>query len=148
MNDRLAAAVGRSEEGGFGFGPLPPPPLPPGFAPRLDIEEDLASLVGVDTGNGGHSDRSHDGAVWSIRGQGGLGKTVAIAGFVRKRHSELRKRFPDGILWVTLGEEISAATALQAALASGLGRTDGDGAASLPGTETTILCYLLPLHEL
>ena len=40
---------------------------------------------------------------FGLHGQGGIGKSVLIAALGRNEH--IRNRFPDGIHWVTVGEQ-------------------------------------------
>ncbi len=42
------------------------------------------------------------GAALGIHGQGGIGKTVLAAALARDE--QVRRCFPDGVFWVTVGE--------------------------------------------
>jgi WD40 repeat protein len=92
------------------------PELPPHFLPRT---EDLASLkkqvlatarkpVGI-TGVA---------AKTGVHGMGGIGKTVLAAALVRE--PEVRKAFPDGVIWLTFGLT-PGITALQRQVGQALG---------------------------
>jgi WD40 repeat protein len=92
------------------FGPLPPPPLPAGYSGRPQVISGLLQAVTT----------AGEGAM-AVRGQGGLGKTTIAAALVRHHKDELADRFPDGVFWLTLGEQIPSVTGLQASLMRGLG---------------------------
>ncbi|HHN93266.1 MAG TPA: hypothetical protein ENK17_00715, partial [Anaerolineae bacterium] len=78
--------------------PFQAPPLPPYFVPRPDVSDRLkAQLL---TGNG------HPAGVLvvsAIHGLGGIGKSTLAAALTRDL--EVLARFPDGILWATLGQQ-------------------------------------------
>eukprot|EP01043_Picozoa_sp_COSAG02_P022419 COSAG02_NODE_1165_length_14156_cov_58.567191_7_plen_1296_part_00 len=92
------------------LGPLPPPPLPSGYSGRPQVISALLQKITT----------CKEGAV-AVRGQGGLGKTTIASALVRQYHDELTVRFPDGIFWLTLGEQIPSVTGLQASFLRSLG---------------------------
>jgi WD40 repeat protein len=77
------------------------PNLPPHFLGRADLVRRLKDAVQVDlqkpvviTGAGAHV---------GLQGMGGIGKSVLAAAVARDR--EVRRSYPDGILWVAVGQQ-------------------------------------------
>jgi hypothetical protein len=108
---RLIAGIqGRPSEAGGYLSPLdlaPPkhyftpfqvPPLPPYFLPRPEAAKAIRSAL-LDT----RSDRPGVLAISAIHGLGGIGKTTLIAALAHD--PAIRQRYPDGILWATLGQQ-------------------------------------------
>jgi hypothetical protein len=78
--------------------PLQVPPLPTYYVDRLAIRERLKSdLLGTDVAQAGTL------VVSAVYGLGGIGKSVLAAAIAGER--EVQEKFPDGVLWVTLGQE-------------------------------------------
>eukprot|EP01050_Picozoa_sp_SAG11_P008065 SAG11_NODE_692_length_7698_cov_4.143308_10_plen_929_part_00 len=98
---------------------LPPPPLPGGYSPRPDVVNELLRVVT----NGG-------GGALVVRGQGGLGKTTCVAALLHEHGEELQAYFPDGIYWLTLGEQVASIAALQTAVLRCLEDTDSASVAA------------------
>jgi TIR domain/NB-ARC domain len=73
------------------------PPLPPGFVERDELAAVRAALLRAGTGTVGLTGRG-----LGLHGQGGIGKTVLAVALARDE--DVRRHFPDGVLWVTLGE--------------------------------------------
>ncbi|MCL4301570.1 MAG: hypothetical protein KJ077_38070 [Anaerolineae bacterium] len=91
------------------------PELPPHFLPRpADLAEVKAALLGAD------QPIAITGATRKVglQGMGGIGKSVLAAALARD--DEVRQAFPDGIFWLTLGQEPSLTTR-QSQLAEALG---------------------------
>src|SRR6185437_3963613 len=86
------------------------------------------------------------GAALGIHGQGGIGKTVLAAALARD--VEVRRCFPDGVFWVTVGEQGDLVAAQQGLLAR-LGAADpgvrsaGQGAALLRQVLAERRCLLV-----
>jgi hypothetical protein len=74
------------------------PQLPHEFVAREELLELRHALLGA--GEGGLGITGSRGL--GIHGQGGIGKTVLAAALARD--DDVRGSFPDGVLWVTLGE--------------------------------------------
>ncbi len=74
------------------------PPLPQGYVIRDELS-DLLELI-VRSGPGLVDDPAL--APIGLHGQGGIGKTVLAA--AAARNETVRRAFPDGVYWVTLGE--------------------------------------------
>jgi NB-ARC domain/TIR domain len=94
------------------------PPLPARFVARdefVGLRE--AVLGGVDGAVG------ITGKALGLHGQGGIGKTVLAAALARDDF--VRRHFPDGVFWVTIGERADL-LALQIALLSRLGAGHGE----------------------
>lgn len=92
------------------------PDLPPHFLPRPDALTSIKMAVLADlkkpmvvTGTARKT---------GLQGMGGLGKSVLASALARD--CEVRRAFPDGILWAAIGTE-AAITARQAQLAEALG---------------------------
>jgi len=78
--------------------PFQAPPLPRHFVPRPEVSRDLkARFLGED----GHPPGVL--VVSAIHGLGGIGKSTLAAALARD--PEVLARFPDGILWATLGQQ-------------------------------------------
>jgi tetratricopeptide (TPR) repeat protein len=76
------------------------PNLPPNFLPRPDEFKAIKTAVLVSTNQSiavtGTAHRV------GVQGMGGIGKSVLTAAIARDE--EVRRAFPDGVLWVTLGQ--------------------------------------------
>ena len=77
--------------------PFQAPPLPPYFVPRPEVTDAVRGRLLTD-------DPTGPGVlvVSAIQGLGGIGKSVLAAALAHD--GEVRRRFPDGILWATLGQ--------------------------------------------
>jgi hypothetical protein len=75
---------------------VPEPPL--GFVARDELDELRGALLGA--GEGAIAVTGARGL--GLHGQGGIGKTVLAAVLARDR--VVRRHFPDGVFWVTVGE--------------------------------------------
>jgi WD40 repeat protein len=96
------------------------PALPPEFVSRAELKDTRDALLttGADavgiTGNA---------RTMGLHGQGGIGKTVLATAVARD--AEVRNRFPDGVFWVTVGEQVDLVTAqLELLSRLGIGRPD------------------------
>lgn len=78
--------------------PFMAPPLSPSFVPRSQLAERLLSAL---TAEPAHA----VGLTTALRGAGGFGKTTMATWLCHQ--SEIRDRFPDGVLWVDLGEDLT-----------------------------------------
>jgi len=76
------------------------PELPPHFLARPDILREIKDAVMVDLQK--PVVISGAGARVGIQGMGGIGKSVLAAALVRDR--DVRRAYPDGIVWVTVGQ--------------------------------------------
>ncbi|MGI2902100.1 NB-ARC domain-containing protein [Tolypothrix sp. VBCCA 56010] len=76
------------------------PNLPLNFLPRIDALKDLRKLV-LDSTNQPVAVTGTALRV-GVQGMGGIGKSVLAA--MLARDEEVRHSFPDGILWITLGQ--------------------------------------------
>jgi hypothetical protein len=86
--------------------PFQAPPLPPHFIPRPEVSNALKSRLLTDEtpAPGVPFDRAHGVLVVSaIHGLGGIGKSVLAAALAHD--PQVQERFPDGVLWATLGQE-------------------------------------------
>ena len=73
------------------------PPLPAEFVPRDELAVVCEALLRAGEGAVGVTGRG-----LGLHGQGGIGKTILAAAVA---HDDgIRRHFPDGVLWVTLGE--------------------------------------------
>ncbi|MET0395446.1 MAG: NB-ARC domain-containing protein [Longimicrobiaceae bacterium] len=92
------------------------PELPPHYLPRREDLDRLkvALLQGTDSAVGITGAPSRLG----LHGQGGIGKSVLAAALARD--DDVRRAFPDGVLWVTLGQDPDLSR-VQADLLRGLG---------------------------
>ena len=91
------------------------PALPAGYLERSELGGLRTALLG--TGSGAVGVTGHVPAL-GMYGQGGIGKTVLAA--AAARDPVVRAHFPDGVFWVTAGEQPDLA-GLQAGLLSRLG---------------------------
>ena len=89
--ERLAAGVRLGELLG-----VPPPPR------AVVVREELAGLREAVLA-AGDGVVGVTGAALGVHGQGGIGKTVLAAALARDE--QVRRRFPDGVFWVTVGEQ-------------------------------------------
>src|SRR6476661_1031694 len=93
--------------------PLPPPfrsmaPRTEGFVQRKELEAIVEVLARAPEER--REGQLTIGLTTALRGAGGFGKT-ALAQMICE-HEAVRKRFPVGILWVTLGQRLSEAQRL------------------------------------
>ena len=77
--------------------PFQAPPLPSHFVARPEVSRDLLSRLLVDGPAAGSL------TLGAVHGLGGVGKTTLAADLARS--PEVRDRLPDGVLWVTLGQQ-------------------------------------------
>ena len=115
----LAARPGQARPvmAGAGLGELHDVPPPPRAAVG---REELAGLRAAVLA-GGDGAVGVTGAALGIHGQGGIGKTVLAAALARDE--QVRRSFPDGVFWVTVGEQGNLVAAQQGLLAR-LGAAD------------------------
>ena len=99
--------------GSSGGGEKPPLPLyrcmaPPreSFVVRREYEEAVQALLA----GGGKERAATVGLTTALQGAGGFGKTALATELCYD--PRVRERYPDGVLWTTLGEEIDAADRL------------------------------------
>jgi hypothetical protein len=94
-------------------------PRPPrAFVAREELAALREAVLGAADGAVGVT-----GAALGLHGQGGIGKTVLAAALAR--NEAVRRHFPDGVFWVTVGEQGDLVDA-QAALLRRLGVTDAE----------------------
>jgi WD40 repeat protein len=91
------------------------PPLPPNYIRRGDSHEELKRAV---LGRAAVVGLSAADARIGLHGQGGIGKTVVAMGVALDE--EVRRAFPDGVYWLTLGQQ-PRLESLQESLAAGFG---------------------------
>ncbi|WP_208339402.1 NB-ARC domain-containing protein [Aetokthonos hydrillicola] len=93
------------------------PNLPPNFLPRPEqlepLKKQLLERTNQPVGITGKSHRV------GVQGMGGIGKTVLATALARDE--EVRRAFPDGVFWVTLGQENPQILTWQSYLAKELG---------------------------
>jgi len=94
------------------------PALPPGYLPRGEVSELFHCLSEPGSGAVGLAGTSSPVGLY---GQGGIGKTVLAAAVARD--DRVRRHFPDGVFWVTVGERADL-LAVQLDLLARLGRLD------------------------
>ena len=83
-----------------GEGPLDGvPALPSEYVARDDLATLRLALLGEGTGAVGVTGQAPLG----LHGQGGIGKTVLATALARD--PDVRRAFPDGVFWITLGEQ-------------------------------------------
>lgn len=75
------------------------PALPPGYVPRAELGELIAAVSDTPSGTVGVTGPGRIG----LHGNGGMGKSVLAAALARDNH--VRRRFPDGAFWVTVGQD-------------------------------------------
>jgi hypothetical protein len=77
------------------------PALPPGYVVRDELDELVDAIVGVEQGGAIGLTASPSGV--GLHGPGGIGKSVLAAALARD--DRIRDRFPEGVYWVTVGEQ-------------------------------------------
>ena len=77
--------------------PFQAPPLPAHFVPRPVVSRDLKARLLADGPTAGSL------VVSAVHGLGGVGKSTLAADLAHD--SEVMERFPDGVLWATLGQQ-------------------------------------------
>ncbi len=118
------------------------PVAPPALVERSEMAALRATIVGPGTGRLGIT----GGRALGLHGQGGIGKTVLAAALARD--SEVLRHFPDGVLWVTLGERADLVAA-QIGLLDRLGspardlRSTTDGLKRLRGALQNRSCLIV-----
>ena len=90
------------------------PPSPVAFVAREELGGLREAVLGAGDGAVGVT-----GAALGLHGQGGIGKTVLAAALARD--DAVRRHFPDGVFWVTVGEQGDLVAAQIDLLASGSG---------------------------
>ncbi|MDQ3886182.1 MAG: NB-ARC domain-containing protein, partial [Actinomycetota bacterium] len=76
------------------------PGLPPGYVTRDEFADVREAVVAVEGGAVGLTGQV---PAVGLHGQGGIGKSVLAAAVAHDEN--IRRRFPDGVYWVTLGEK-------------------------------------------
>jgi transcriptional regulator with XRE-family HTH domain len=92
--------------------PKQAPPLPEHFIPRPEISDTLRDRLLEEGFAPGVL------VVSAIHGLGGIGKSVLAAALAHD--AEVQERFPDGVLWVTLGQQPELHSLLSSWIVSGL----------------------------
>ncbi len=77
--------------------PFQAPPLPHHFVTRSEINTELKTYLLTDEASSDASDIS------AVHGLGGVGKSTLVASLANDQ--DIWKRFPDGVLWVTLSQQ-------------------------------------------
>ncbi|MEM6503048.1 MAG: NB-ARC domain-containing protein [Cyanobacteria bacterium P01_C01_bin.89] len=85
--------------------PFQVPPVPGHFVPRPQYANRIREQLLSD-----NADQPGTLVVSAIHGLGGIGKSVLAAAIAHE--PEIRDRFPDGILWITLGQQPDLLVAL------------------------------------
>ena len=76
------------------------PPLPAHFVPRPEVTRDLkARLLATGPTEPGVL------ALCALQGMGGIGKSTLAAALAHDPDPDVQDRFPDGVLWATLGQQ-------------------------------------------
>jgi hypothetical protein len=106
------------------------PALPPAHLPREESAAVIDAVVAVDGGAVGLA-----GVVSAVglHGQGGIGKTVLAAAVAQAEG--IRRVFPDGVYWVTVGEKadlLAVQLELLARLGAGSDPADVGGGVRVP----------------
>jgi hypothetical protein len=94
--------------------PFQAPPLPLHFIPRPEVSEPLKSQLLDESGQ-----PAGVLVVSAIHGLGGIGKSTLAAALARD--PEILARFPDGVLWATLGQQPEVLSLLNGWIRDGLG---------------------------
>ncbi|MCA1674232.1 MAG: TIR domain-containing protein, partial [Actinobacteria bacterium] len=94
------------------------PGLPPGYLARDELSALIDAVVTTETGAVG---LIGDVAALGLHGQGGIGKSVLACALARDEG--VRARFPDGVYWVSVGEQADV-LAVQLELLVRLGAAD------------------------
>jgi WD40 repeat protein len=76
------------------------PELPPGYLAREELAAVIDAVIAVE---GGAVGLTGEVSAIGLHGQGGIGKSVLAAAVARDKG--IRRRFPDGLYWVTVGEK-------------------------------------------
>ena len=103
------------------------PPLPRAQVARAELTALREAVLAA--GNGGVG---VTGAALGLYGQGGIGKTVLAAALARDE--DVRRYFPNGVFWVTVGQQGDLVTA-QAGLLERLGAADPELRSAVQGAE-------------
>jgi hypothetical protein len=80
--------------------------LPPGYVARDELDSLIDIVISTSSGAVGLTGQA---SAVGLHGQGGIGKSVLAAAVARDEG--VRDRFPDGLFWVTLGENADPLTA-------------------------------------
>lgn len=78
--------------------PFQVPPLPSYFVPRPEVSNELLAQFLADEDN-----KPGTLVISAVHGLGGIGKTTLVAALAHML--KVQERFPDGILWATLGQQ-------------------------------------------
>ena len=103
------------------------PPPPRAQVARAELAELRDTVLAAGGGGVGVS-----GAGLGLHGQGGIGKTVLAAALARDE--DVRRHFPDGVFWVTVGQQVDLVTA-QLGLLERLGAADPELRSAVQGAE-------------
>ena len=94
------------------------PGLPPGYVERDELRGVIDAVAAVDTGAIGVTGRV---TTVGLHGQGGIGKSVLATAVAHNKG--IRGRFPDGVYWISVGEQADVLAA-QLDLLARLGAPD------------------------